>query len=84
MIDINVFYKNTDVKQASVKLEPFVDETWGGHTYWTVEPVMVFYDGSSYSTFEAFFNDNDFKNTIREFKSLANRYADLIDTEIDW
>ena len=84
LIDINVFYKNTDVKQASVKLEPFVDETWGGHTYWTVEPVMVFYDGSSYSTFEAFFNDNDFKDTIREFKSLANRYADLIDTEIDW
>ena len=65
-------------------LEPFVEDTWYGRTYWDVEPVICFYDGSSYSTFEAFFNDRDFKKTIDAFKTLANKYAALVDEHIDW
>ena len=67
-----------------MRLEPFIDEEWGGYTYWRVEPVICFFDGSSYSTFEAFFNNKDFKTTIDQFKKLANRYASLIDEHIDW
>ena len=84
LTDINLFYDGKNVKQAAIKLEPFVDETWNGRTYWTAEPIIYFFDGSSYSTFEAFFNEKDFKKTIDTFKNLANKYADLFDESIDW
>lgn len=84
LLDVNIFYDGTATKQASVRLEPFVEDSWNGRTYWTAEPVICFFDGSSYSTFEAFFNDTDFKNTIDSFKRLANRYAGLVGESIDW
>lgn len=84
LADVNLFYDGNSVKQASVKLEPFAEESWNGRTYWSVEPVIYFADGSSYSTFEAFFNEKDFKKTIDAFKTLANKYADLVDERIDW
>ena len=84
LADVNLFYDGSNVKQATIMLEPFVEDTWNGRTYWDVEPVIYFYDGSSYSTFEAFFNDKDFKKTIDTFKSLANKYAALVDEHIDW
>lgn len=79
LADINLFYDGKSAKQASVKFEPFVDETWDGKTWWTAEPVLHFYDGSSYSTFEAFFNDADFKKTIDVFKDLVDSYSNLFD-----
>lgn len=84
LVNINMFYDGKNVKQAAIKLEPFVEESWNGRTYWEAEPVLYFYDGTSYSTFEAFFNEKDFKKTIDTFKALANKYADLIDERIDW
>ena len=84
LADVNLFYDGKNVKQAAIKLEPFAEESWNGRTYWEVEPVIYFYDGSSYSTFEAFFNEKDFKKTIDTFKTLANKYADLVDEHIDW
>jgi len=77
LADINLFYDGKNVKQAAIKLEPFACEKWDGTTYWEAEPVICFYDGTSYSTFEAFFNEKDFKNTIDAFKTLANKYAEL-------
>lgn len=84
LMDINVFYDGSSTKQADIRLEPFVDYGWNGREYWAVEPVIVFFDGSSYSTFEAFFNNSNFKKTIENFKHLANRYASLVDETIDW
>ncbi len=84
LINLNLFYDNSSIKQATVFLEPFAEETWNGVTYWTCEPVIQYNDGSSYSTFEAFFNEVDFKKTIDTFKSLADKYADLIDERIYW
>lgn len=81
LADINLFYDGKSVKQASVKLEPFVDDTWNGQTWWMAEPVLHFYDGSSYSTFEAFFNETDFKKTIDAFEELIENYSDLFDRE---
>ena len=78
LLDLNLFYDGKAVKQASVKFEPFAGESWGGYQYWDAEPVLYFYDGSSYSTFEAFFNDKDFKSVIDTFKGLADKYAALI------
>ncbi|MDY3848067.1 MAG: hypothetical protein SOZ58_07080 [Prevotella sp.] len=85
LLDINLFYDGKAVKQANVKIEPFVDGTWNGITYWYCEPVLYFYDdNTSYSTFEAFFNDEDFKSVIDTFKGLADKYAALIKESIDW
>lgn len=80
--DINLFYNNKTTKQATIRLEPFKEDGWDN--YWTAEPILIFYDGSSYSTFDAFFNDNDFRRTIDAFKSLANAYANIIGERIDW
>ena len=84
LIDLNLFYDGKAVKQANVKLEPFVSESWHSYIYWDAEPVLYFFDGSSYSTFEAFFNDKDFKSVIDTFKGLADKYAALINERIDW
>lgn len=81
LMDVNLFYDGKSTKQASVKLEPFEDEVWNGKTWWMAEPVLFFYDGSSYSTFEAFFNETDFKKTIDAFEELIENYSDLFDRE---
>ena len=46
--------------------------------------MLNFYDGSSYSTFDAFFNDKDFKSVIDAFEKLADNYASLINLSIDF
>ena len=78
LTQINLFYDNTSVKQAEMKLEAFADYDWGGYTYWEMEPVLVFFDGSSNSMFDVFFNDTDFKQTINAFEDLIDRYENLI------
>ena len=77
--DIFVFYDGKNTKQAEVRLESF----YSGYS-WDAEPVIYFYDGSSYSTFKAYINENDFTKAIDTFKRLANKYADLIDERIKW
>lgn len=84
LVDLSLYYDGNSTKQASLKLEPFAKQKWNGYTYWICEPVIVFYDGSSYSTLSAFFNENDFQSLISSFKSLANQYADLVSTKIKW
>jgi hypothetical protein len=84
LADVNVFYDGNSTKQASVKMEVFSNQNWRGEIRWETEPVLCFYDGSSYSTFEAFFNDKDFKGLIDSFKNYAQNYASLIDERIDW
>ena len=78
LLDLNLFYDGKSERQATFTFEAFPDESWNGKTYWDIVPVLNFYDGSSYSTFEAFFNDKDFKNVIDAFKKLANNYASLV------
>lgn len=73
--DVNLFYDGKSERQANIILEPFIDETWNGTTYWIAEPVIYFFDGSSYSSFEAFFNDTDFKATIDAFNNSSTNYG---------
>lgn len=75
--NFGMYFNNTETKQATVRLESFLETGWY-NTYWKAEPVIEFCDGSSYSTFAAFFNENDFKNTISAFTNMANQYASLI------
>ena len=80
LIDINLFYDGNSTIQAYVKLEPFREEGWyDGETWWEAEPVIYFYDGSSYSSLEAFFNEYDFDDVIDAFKELIEDYEDMIE-----
>lgn len=78
LADINLYYNGSSVKQASCYFEAFEDSYYG-YSEWYVEPVIKFYDGTSYSTFEAFFNDVDFKKTVNTFEDLIADFADLFD-----
>ena len=79
LMNVNMYFNNTSVKQASVKLEAFQDyDGWYGYKYWEAEPVIVFQDGSSYSTFEAFFDEGDFNNAIKAFERWIKRYDDML------
>lgn len=78
LANVNLFYDGKSTKQATVTLEAFEEESWNGTKYWYMEPMLNFYDGSSYSTFDAFFNDKDFKSVIDAFEKLADNYASLI------
>lgn len=80
MMDMGIFYDGKSVKQADVQFEPFMEGN-SYYSYWYCEPVMKFQDGSSYSTFEAFFNETDFKSVIDLFIDLTDQYADLLDSD---
>ena len=71
-MEIYMFYNNSNKTQAQVKLEPFEDEKWGGN-YWIYEPVIYFFDRSSYSTFEVFFN-----KVITRFKDFIYDYSKML------
>lgn len=80
MMDMGIFYDGKSVKQADVQFEPFMEGN-SYYSYWYCEPVLKFQDGSSYSTFEAFFNETDFKSVIDLFFDLTDQYADLLDSD---
>lgn len=79
LMNAYVYYDNNGVRQAQITIEGVLEDTWYGDNYYEVMPVLNFTDGSRYSTFEAFFNDDDFASTIKAFKRLVNKYCDLID-----
>ena len=78
LLDIKIFYDNGSTPQAKVELESFSDR-YGSTSYWYFEPVLKFDDGTSYSTFEAFFNENDFKALIRAAQDLLDSYEKELD-----
>ena len=79
LADVNLFYDNTSIKQASVLLEAFVDDEWNGVKYWEFEPILKFYDGSSNSPFGTFFNEKDFKSVIRMYENIVEDFEDLLE-----
>jgi hypothetical protein len=71
-------YYNSDTRQASIALEPFENED-RYEKYWYSEPVLKFDDGTSYSTFEAFFDKTSFKEVIDNFNKLIGDYQAMVD-----
>ena len=76
LLDLNLYY-NSNVKQAQVKLEPFYESNYG-YAYWNYEPALFFKDGTSYSTFSTFFDEDDFKDLIKTFERLLEDFDDMI------
>lgn len=78
LADINLFYDNSSVKQATVMMDTFVDYEYNGKQEWGYEPVIVFYDGSSNSALGTFFSERNFKSVIRMYESLLDDYEQLL------
>ena len=74
LLNLVVFYDGGQLEQARVKLEVFEDKEKG---VWECEPVIYFVDGSSYSTFEAFFNETDFSDLIAAVQKLIEDFGIL-------
>lgn len=81
LLDVNVFYDKGSVRQANMKLMAFEEKNpWNSaYNYWYAEPVINFDDGTSYSTFNAYFNESDFRSVIDLFNSLIEGYENLFD-----
>ena len=79
LINLKVYYNGVKQEQLSVKLEPFkYDDGWG-YSEWYCEPVICFPDETSYSTFEAFFDEDDFSTLIQTANKLVEEFIKLVD-----
>lgn len=67
-----LYFDGRSTRQSWVTLEAFAD-----NGYWTYEPVLNFEDGSSYSTFSAFFNEKDFKTLINLAWDVLDDFCNL-------
>ena len=74
LLDLGVYYDGGSLEQARVKLEVFEDK---GKGRWECEPVIYFADGSSYTTFEAFFNEVDFADVVDAANNLVDGFYAL-------
>ena len=74
LLKLKVYYDGTDQEQAAVRLEPFYDDYYGE---WYSVLVICFEDGTSYSTFEAFFDETDFRNLIKALEKLVSDFDAL-------
>ena len=81
LMNLGVFYDNTSTRQARVVLEAFEDDYgyYDDEKYWYAEPVIHFYDGTSYSTMSAFFDEDDFKRLVDTFEDLVDAYDAMIE-----
>lgn len=68
-------YFSSDIKQAEVSLEP---RAVNQGRYWDIEGVIKFSDGSTYSTFSAFFNDVNFGKVMKAIEKWMNDIEKII------
>ena len=92
-INGGLYFDGQKTRQSWVTLEPFQTEDWfwddvNGYyeqNCWTWEPVINFNDGSSYSTFSAFFNEDDFRTLINLAWDVCDDFANLFGQLVrDW
>lgn len=78
LLNLGIYFNDGSMRQAKVQLECFEDG-YAYDKYWTYEPVLVFDDNSTYSTFTAFFNETSFREVINSFEDLVRSYEKLIE-----
>lgn len=78
LMDVNMFFDGNDTKRASIKYYPFIESGYGSEE-WYVEPVMMFPDGSGYSTMQSYFDATTFATVITKFSNLINDFMGLTD-----
>lgn len=73
-----LYFDGQATKQAWVTMEPFQYRDWYDEIYWDWDIVMNFSDGSSYSTFSDFFNEDDFRSLINISWDVMDDFANLL------
>lgn len=76
LLNLGVYYDGGSLQQARVKLEVFENK---GKGYWYCEPVIYFADGTSYTTFDAFFNEVDFADVVEAANNLVGRFYSMVE-----
>jgi len=80
-----LYFDGQATRQAYVTVEAFQETDWNDYVYWTWEPVMNFEDGSNYSLFSTFFNEDDFRSLINLAWDVADDFLNLANQiDRDW
>ena len=74
-MNLNLYYYKASKPSAKFELRAFEGEY---DDEWSVEPVIVFEDETSYSI-EKYFNEEDFKKLIKAIERLGEDYEDLLE-----
>lgn len=80
LMELGLYFAGVDGPSASMRLYPFSDRGYYGEE-WYCEPVLVFPDGSSYSTMQSYFADGFFESVIESFKKLGDDFVRVFDQE---
>ena len=79
LLDLGVYYEGKDYKYAKMIMEPAVDRYYY-YEEWYCDYVIYFNeDKTTYTLFEIFFNDKDFKSVINKFEDLIESFEDVLD-----
>lgn len=78
-LNCGIYYQDLNTKRASLKFEVFSKQSYNNQIKWYYEPVIVFSDGTNYSTFTSFFNEDDFRSAINTFEDLLDDYERMIE-----
>lgn len=77
-VDMNLYFYGSKESTAVIEAENYKEYCdYCDEYHYYLAPVIVFNDGSRHS-FENFFNEEDFKNTINIFGTLFEQFEDLI------
>lgn len=71
--DLKLYLGGSGESCAYMQLYPFADYDYYGET-WSYEPVIMFSDGTSYSTFESYFDEFTYSEVIQRFTELVDSF----------
>lgn len=78
LIDVNLYFNGNSESVAYVKYYVFEEEDWFS-ARWTREPVVMFHDGTAYTTFESYFDEITFDSVINRFNDLLDDFTRLVE-----
>lgn len=80
LLDVKVYFDGNGTPSSTITLYPLVEDSYyyGYGEKWTYEPVFNFSDGTGYSTFGDYFDDDVFEDIIDRFERLMDDFADLV------
>lgn len=74
-LDLYLYYDGTDVVQAEIIMDYYVEDDYYD-TYYELEPIIVFPDGSKYAFYE-YFDEDSFNDLIESFELWIEQYEDM-------
>ncbi|MBE6303269.1 MAG: hypothetical protein E7089_04975 [Bacteroidales bacterium] len=78
LLDLGVYYNGKNYKYAQMKMEPAVDKSYY-YEEWYCDYVIYFNeDKTTYTLFEVFFNDRNFRSVINKFEDLIESFEDML------